>query len=961
MAAPNRSFAGRIASMNSMVSGIENWDDADFEDGDGLLFKNSTVHSLSSRLSVRSESNTGDDDWQVLLTPDDDLSTHKAIFSAKQAGIPIPTSVPASALLGGSIKRLGKPRTSKKMDLDDDWGNDLELPDTTAGGQLKLKAPVPRAPADDHDDFDDWGEGSLGIRFAGTKRDPRGGRSSSASAMSPSLGSCMTLESEDDDLTGLILPTEPLDFNARLTKLKAAEQPSLGAEHPSLGAEHPPLAPSPFPNQQQHHQHQHQHQHHHHQHQHHHHLQLQLQLQPQRDLPPTSVPAVAPGLPADEDVPPPAEHPVHHEPAEDDFEADFDLPATFPPLALPQSLPQSPAVTPITSPPLESEAASSPQPAPRPADEEEDFMDGLDFGAGEVLDTRKLTLNRNIVVKKTASKPATPPAARPTASITFTDKPSGSRIPRPLTTTAARTRLTPVYESGASMHGTTRPMPTTTSAQYLKAKRSAPLLRNANLQPTPRSSVPFLPAGGSNAQSHHVTTRSSQGHLRRDSDPRRPLSPSMRSHSRMSISGQMETPSRAGVRRDLASSALGRHPPPPKKLTKPQRKRNFGDGHELDLFDDLPTSATKERQYEKTPRNSASTKTLRSQTSTSRLPMPDRMTTPLPQTPKSPPKTDHTPRFARDTAASRNAREQRLAGTRSRGEGPIASTPRPMSWQAQVAARSPHTSPTSQRKRSSGQKPQLIRQMTQPYTQTEKGMVYNPSMQRWEGNEDVLVSFSQPNNSTTTLALTTASTPTFAPPGMSHGRAHDRSQSMSHTLLSTIHSAQKNMSAPRLMKMPPAPAPAPSPPRPALISQISAPRGVQYEGRMVFDPVKMTWLKAPRHSTNPQSPMSVGDADEEEDPFAGLDDLKDNESVVGGNNFAGGAGGATNADDATFVGEEFDVGPSFIRRQREEEAVWRRRVEGWVGGIRDSGEQRGGWRWAIREFAASASAGAFEN
>ena len=165
----------------------------------------------------------------------------------------------------------------------------------------------------------------------------------------------------------------------------------------------------------------------------------------------------------------------------------------------------------------------------------------------------------------------------------------------------------------------------------------------------------------------------------------------------------------------MASSALARHPAP-KKLTQPQRKRNFGDGHELDLFDDLPTSASKEKQFEKVPRNVASNKSLRTQPSNSRLPMPDRMQTPMPQTPRSPPKMDHTPRFARDTAASRNAREQRLAGTRSRAEGPVST--RPVSWAAQVAARSPHTSPSAHRKKGSGQKPQLIRQMTQPYTQS---------------------------------------------------------------------------------------------------------------------------------------------------------------------------------------------------------------------------------------------------
>lgn len=629
------SFAARMASITSNTpSKVESWDDDDFEAGEGLLFKNSTLHSLSSRMSVRSESQTGDEDWQVLITPNDDPSTTRAIASAaKQAGIPIPTSVPSSALMG-SIKRLGTKKSSRKITVDEDWGNDLELPGNAEGG-LKLKAPVPRTPAEEHDDFDDWGEGSLGIRFAGTRRDHRGARSSSVSAMSPSLGSCMTVESEDDDIMGLVLPDEPLNFSARLDKLKKAEQlPTPDAS---------PLPP--------------------------------LQL---RDLPPTSAP-----------TPGPTSAPSH-------FQSSPPMQITTP--------------SPFQSPPLETHAVPSPK--PKPIDDEEDFLDGLDFGGDEIFDSQKLTLNRNVVVKKPAAKPVTPSAARPASTLTFTDRPNTSRIPRPLPA-PSRTRLTPVYETGASTIGHNRPIPTTTSAQLLRAKRSAPVLRNTNA-PQP-SRMPFLPAGNSTSQSHHVMAKTSQPHLRRDSDPRRPQSPSMRSYSRLS-GHQNETPSRAGVRRDLAPSALARHPPP-KKLTQPQRKRNFGDGHELDLFDDLPTSATKEKQFERAPRNVASNKTLRQQASNSRLPMPDRMATPLPQTPRSPPKLDHTPRFARDTAASRNAREQRLAGTRSRADGPIA--PRPISWAAQVAARSPHTSPSAHRKKGTGQKPQLIRQMTQPFTQSK--------------------------------------------------------------------------------------------------------------------------------------------------------------------------------------------------------------------------------------------------
>ncbi|KAF2736833.1 hypothetical protein EJ04DRAFT_562102 [Polyplosphaeria fusca] len=857
MATSKGSFAQRMASMASTAAAMENWDDDGELEGD-IFAQSMSAQSLSSRVSARTESNAGgDDDWQVLLTPNDELSTRNAVTTAKQAGIPIPTSVPSSALLGGSIKRLGKKKSNRKINLDD-WGDDLELPMDNSSLALKFKTPAPRTPVEEeHDDFDDWGEGSLGIRFGGTRREARGGRSSSVSAMSPSMGSCMTLESEDDDLTGLVLPNEPLDLNARLRKTKQTEYPTPD--------------PSPLPPQHK------------------------------REPPPTSAP----------------------------------VQETTPQLA-----------TPDRSPPPIDDSPPAPERKPETADDDDDFLDGLDIGPDDGIDTKKLTLNRNVVVRKQSSKPPPPPAARPATTLTFTDKPSASRIPRPLPSTS-RSRLTPVYETGAPHLSHNRPMPTTTSAQLLRAKRSAPVLRN-NYGPAPRAPVPFLPAGSSNSQSHHVAARTSQPQLRRDSDPRRPQSPSMRPWSRVSTAQPPDTPSRSSTRSNVAPSALSRGVVP-RQLVKPQGSRKaYGDGNELELFDDLPTSASKEKQYEKVPRNAQSSRSLRQQPSITRMPVPDRMATPLPQTPRSPTKMDSTPRFARDTAASRIAREARLAGTRSRGEGPIA--PTHTNWKAQVAARSPHNSPTSQRKKGSGLKPMLIKAMSAPMAKNEKGMTYNPTLQRWEGNEDALVPFSHPNTSTTTLALTTASTPTFAPPNHPF-HSHDRSNSISHTALSHIHATQKSVSS-RAVKV----APAPSPPRaPALISQKSGSPAVQVNRGMVFDPAGMRWLKLPRGSGDPRSPSVEAD-DEEDDPFAGIDDLKDDRSPGFAGSSANTPGGdAHGEDEQTFVGEEFDLGPSFIRRQREEEQQWRRRVDRWMGGIRENGDDVfGGWRWAIRDVAQEA-------
>ena len=595
------------------MAGVESWDDDLELQGDLFTHSVSTVQtSMSSRLSIHSESNAGDEDWQVLLEPNDEISTMNAISSAKQVGIPIPQNVSSSALLGGTIKRLGK--TKPQHIIEDDWGDDIELPVSKSEALILKPKPspvaarVPTTPGEIDDDFEEWAEGSLGIRFAGTRRETKD-RSCSVSLMSPSMNSCMTAESEEDDMTGLVLPTGPVDFAAALQKKKDAEpeQP----EQPETAAE-------------------------------------------------TRADACR-------TVPEPAEA------AKDDFFADIEI------------------------------------------------------GAGDVFDTKKLTLNRN--VKQKPAKMTVPPL-RTATTLTFTDKPTTTRIPRPVNASKA-SRLEPVFEAGAtaSSKGPRRPEPTTTSAQLLRSKRSLPQLRN---QPPPASKappVPFLPAGIANAQSRNINARphfSVHHNVRRDSDPHRPQSPPPRPFSRLSTAFVPDTPTRSR-RADVAPAALAREAAAKKTVTRPTRRRNFGDGTELEVFDDLPTSATKESKFIKQPAGRGLPKAMRPSSSKSNAPLslPERMMTPFQQnTPTMPPKNtkENTPRFARDTAASRIAREQRLGNTsttsnmsavlptRPRGEGPL--MPVSTNWKAQVAARSPHTSPSANRgKKGTGQKPSLIKPM----------------------------------------------------------------------------------------------------------------------------------------------------------------------------------------------------------------------------------------------------------
>jgi len=991
---------------------IECWDDdGDLEGVDDLQFRNvssttmnttrSSSHhrdSISSRASARSDVGE-DDDWQVLLPSNDAVSTGHAIASAKCAGIPIPDNVPSSALLGGTIKRLGGRRIKKV--LGDDWGEDLQLPKPGEGGltlkrkeaqefpdalrqisggfsqnpspakpqanmtfmeriqsvgnlqasfstldrfrdneddfdsgdvptikvaknrplqkaidftppptkplkdfenfeddiifptdgePLKLSArkEIPQKPAfHGHDEFDaDWGDGSqgsLGTSLGGTRRTGRSNRSSSISALSPSvfspsLSSCLTAESDDEGLGGLVLPDGPLKFEEALRKRKQSASPD-----PTDGKK-----------------------------------------------------------------------------------------------------PEVHAAT------------------------REDFFSDIDFGDGDVFDSGKLTLNRNIKHKLARQ---TSPGRRPATTLTFTNKPQNvattTRIPKLQPHDRNRSKLEPVSESGGPILNSRKSMgrlgghsaqssfssiptpatssvpmpsapstpsrrglnsrssrdmmkvePTTTSAQLLKAKRSMPVMKNqasparppsyqrppsrsdyssrgipsrpktpvdrtlpeASLNSSRKPPVPFLPAGNLHGQSHHISSKSSRNFHRPNSSDSNENIPLNRPISR--LSNPSYRPFSPSVRRDLAPESLAREAAAKRTLTKPTRRRAFGDGSELDVFDDLPTSATVESKFVKQPLR-GKTSNLRTKLSTSKnasnssLPRTDTSANSAPLTPLSPKKPDtnitNVPRFARDTAASRTAREQRAGiqppqpfqSTTATESNTLLSSHNAINWKARIAAK-PIASPRHNPKLRSKppQKPSLIKPVGNGVhdAKTVNGMHYNPQLFRWEGNENALAPFDVP------------------------------------VPMSPESPKVKGLGIQT---------------KPALIANFGSVKGVQVVGGMVFDPQRMCWLKMSHqqstsgHRRSESGGMSPATEDDEEDVFAGLEDLDDGKSVKGTGE--GKEGGTSLVDEEWLVGEEFDVGPEFVKRQRAEEEKWRRKVEGWVGkGVgREEGEE---WKWAIRRM-----------
>ncbi|OAA64412.1 cytokinesis regulator protein [Niveomyces insectorum RCEF 264] len=1055
----------RLKPRKPLEDVVENWDDDDFMiEGDDITFRSSstTAHNATtttattttsrrdSHSSFRSdfESVHAEEEQQVVLPGDDENSTRDAIALAANAGIPLPKNVPPSALMGGTIKRLGG-RKIRKI-FQEDWGDDLEFPDdpqplhikpqdgskfpdvlrqvsggSTQTSPVKSSKPGPtlirpgppvsartsdvspgaanlerfRDADDDDDDFfgdggatikapktrqapkpiiplitpptpqkndavddgfeqdlelpsdgklmlskrkeipktpslnmlDDfeWGEGSLGTRFGGTRRDGRSNRSSSASALSPSVSSSITAESEgeDDTFDGLVLPSGPVNFGERLQRRRHSRSPQR-----SVPAGEPPTsgqALQPHQQQQQHHL------------QHH-------QCHSQAPQPSSSASAAASAL------------------------------GVYSARLLQQQQQQH----------QQAEA------------DREDFLTGLDLGDGDVFDTSRPTLHRNVRLKE--ARPASPSRPKAAVSLTFTNKPASgvSRLPRPLISherTHTASSLEPVSESGGPIYNVARRSqsrighsaqssvssiptpstpssvqsmpppstprrrelgqksstislrnePTTTNAQLLRLKRSLPVMRQGpspaprpptsrtgyerppsrtDLNTRPQSAMrpktpvertrpsvesaaaqarknplPFLPAGASQAQSHHVTAKSSRVFRRHDSD----TAVDIRSNSRAVSRSTMRSPSPSKKYRSnvdkLAQEGSWQ------QLSKPRRQRQFGDGHELDGFDDLPTSVQTESRYLRQPVAGSSKPQMRSKVYQNIL--PDRTNTPSPlglYTPAAAARFDNLPRFARDTAASRIARETSLA--QRAPSGPLA----PLTTQrvAQLSTRNNYSAPhvprdTVRSKKTPRRPPQL-----KPYlisnlngtkdSKTVNGMLYNPDTMRWEGNENALSAFDPPASSPSTASI---------PPYLLREKEN-------------------------------------ATPRPALITPIGATKGVQVVGGMVFDPQNMCWLKlGPQNATKNETADSLDDFngfDSDEDVFKDIPDLDDmaDTTEVGG-------GRVSEVKDDWLVGEEFDVGPEFVRRQREEEQRWRKKCERWM--VFEDRDQNA-WRWLLQDM-----------
>ncbi|KAF5255796.1 hypothetical protein FOXYS1_13761, partial [Fusarium oxysporum] len=542
----------RLKPRQPVEADIENWDDDDFVvEGDDLSFRSPSTatnnpsrpsssrrrDSGSSHFSFRSELE-GEEEQHVQIPGDDEKSTLDAIAAAQSAGIPLPSNVPSSALMGGTIKRLGG-RKIRKI-IQDDWENDLEIPDSSQGLKMK-KLEQPKSP-----------ETSRHVSFGSTHTSPMSWGNSPPTSPFDKVNRRESTQSIQSiqSMQSIQSATSSLSAAINLDRFKDADDDDdfFGDGGDTIRASKNRQLPKP--------------------------VSFITPPTPQREAKPSN--------------------------PEDDFEMDLELPSDGKlKLSTRKEIPKTPsnqsedldwgegslgtryggtrrdarsarssaasALSPSVSSSITAESEDEtfdglvlpPGPVnwterlqqrrksrspnriseepivptkkiPAAEADKPDFLDGLDLGEGDVFDSSKLTLHKNVRVKET--RPASPARPKAAVSLTFTHKPLNStRIPRLNHHERTHsTSLEPVSESGGPIpqrtrrshsrlghssqssivslptptttspsHGlpptprrrevnlrtstnSLRTEPTTTSAQLLKQKRSLPAIRGLN-------------------------------------------------------------------------------------------------------------------------------------------------------------------------------------------------------------------------------------------------------------------------------------------------------------------------------------------------------------------------------------------------------------------------------------------------------------------------------------------------
>ncbi|KAG4304690.1 hypothetical protein PORY_001743 [Pneumocystis oryctolagi] len=264
---------------------------------------------------------------------------------------------------------------------------------------------------------------------------------------------------------------------------------------------------------------------------------------------------------------------------------------------------------------------------------------------------------------------------------------------------------------------------------------------------------------------------------------------------------------------------------PIKIITRPRKLTNFGDGTELDAFDDLPTCPSMENRYPiKTRKEQPKYKDI----SDSQL----------------------ASAFSKILEIDKYKDRESCKNT----VHPVISRQNNLKTPLQVFPNK------IKLKKKNKQMPTLIRNLnSSPIPKVIGQMKYNPQTRIWEGNEIELQKFD----------------------------------------LNTT-----------------------SPPRPALISHISDKKNIQIVGDMMFDPEKMCWIKIYPSKEDENDPFEGIKDLTSDDPFVSFDSGKDSRNSLSNSNYL---------DTHNFtVGEEFDVGPGFIRKQKEQEENWKKNIQGWI-------------------------------